>query len=147
MRLLLGDTAMARLEEYVKHRIERMILAQYRHELRMSDIALPDQTAKILLGIVCEETARMPELAYDPRGTADQTNLRRALEGNNAELYLQAEADLNNRILSRTGEILNEEQYEALAKFLQGQFRSKRPVLTLCAEWPPSSRGPTRGQS
>jgi hypothetical protein len=43
--------------------------------------------------------------------------MRKALEGDNAQRYYEAEADLNRRILSRAGSVLNEEQYKALAKF------------------------------
>jgi hypothetical protein len=43
--------------------------------------------------------------------------MRKALEGDNAQRYYEAEADLNRRILGRAGSVLNEEQYAALAKF------------------------------
>jgi hypothetical protein len=39
------------------------------------------------------------------------------IEGDNAERYYESEADLSRRILSRAGALLNEEQYNALAKF------------------------------
>jgi len=43
--------------------------------------------------------------------------MRKALEGDNAQQYYAAEADLSRRILGRVGAVLNKEQYEALAKF------------------------------
>jgi hypothetical protein len=67
LRLLLGDNAKTRLEQYQKTGTERLILAQYRHELRMGDIALPDDKAKALFQIICEEKARTPPLPFDPR--------------------------------------------------------------------------------
>jgi hypothetical protein len=115
LELLLGDTAAGRLAQYQKTGTERLILAQYRHELRMGDIALPDDKAKALFGIICEERARTPPLSFDPR-TANG-DMRKALEGDNAERYYEAEADLSRRILSRAGSVLNDEQYEALTKF------------------------------
>ena len=115
MRLLLGDTATTLLEQYQRTGTERLILAQYRYELRMGDISLPDYTAKALFQIICEERARTPSLPFDPR--TKNGDPRKALEGDNAQRYYEAEADLNRRILSRTGSVLNEQQYEALAKF------------------------------
>jgi hypothetical protein len=115
LRLLLGDTAATRLEEYQKTGSERLILAQYRYELRMDDIALPDNTANVLLQIICEEKVRTPPLPFDPR--TQNGDMRKALEGDNAQRYYEAEADLNRRILSRARSVLNEQQYEALAKF------------------------------
>ena len=115
LRLLLGDTVTTRLAQYQKTGTERLILAQYRHELRMGDIAFPDKTAKALFQIICEEKARTPPLPFDPR-TAN-ADMRKALEGNNAQRYYEAEADLSRRILSRAGAVLDEKQYEALAKF------------------------------
>lgn len=115
LRLLLGDSAAARLEQYQKTGSERLMLAQYRHELRMGDVALPDDTAKALFQIICEERARTPPLPFDPR--TENGDMRKALEGDNAQRYYEAEADLNRRILSRAGSVLNEKQYEALAKF------------------------------
>lgn len=115
LRLLLGDNAKTRLEQYQKTGTERLILAQYRHELRMGDIALPDDKAKALFQIICEEKARTPPLPFDPR--SENADVRKALEGDSAERYYEAEADLSRRILSRAGSVLNEEQYEALAKF------------------------------
>ncbi|MEY2489396.1 MAG: hypothetical protein QOC70_1338 [Verrucomicrobiota bacterium] len=115
LRLLLGDNAATRLEQYQKTGTERLILAQYRHELRMGDIALPDDKAKALFQIICEEKARTPPLPFDPR--SENADVRKALEGDNAQRYYEAEADLSRRILSRAGSVLNEEQYEALAKF------------------------------
>jgi hypothetical protein len=115
LHLLLGDNAATRLKQYQKTGTERLILAQYRHELRMGDIALPDDTAKALFQIICEERARTPPLPFDPR--SENGDMRKALEGNNAQQYYEAEADLNRRILSRAGSVLNEEQHEALAKF------------------------------
>jgi hypothetical protein len=115
LRLLLGDTVANRFEQYQKTGSERLILAQYRHELRLSDVALSDNTAKVLFQIICEEKARTPPLPFDPR--TDNGDMRKALEGDNAQRYYEAEADLNRRILSRAGSVLNEEQYKALAKF------------------------------
>jgi hypothetical protein len=115
LRFLLGDTVLKRLEEYRKTETERLMLAQYRHELRMGDIALPDETAKALFQIICDERARTPPLAFDPR--TKNADTRKALEGDNAERYYESEADLSRRILSRAGALLNEEQYNALAKF------------------------------
>ena len=108
LRLLLGDNAATRLEQYQKTGTERLILAQYRHELRMGDIALPDDTAKALFQIICEERARTPPLPFDPR--TENGDMRKALEGDNAQRYYEAEADLNRRILSRAGSVLNEKQ-------------------------------------
>ena len=115
LHLLLGDNAATRLEQYQKTGTERLILAQYRHELRMGDIALPDDTAKALFQIICEERARTPPLPFDPR--TEHGDMRKALEGDNAERYFEAEADLSRRILSRAGSVLDEAQYEALARF------------------------------
>ena len=88
LELLLGDTATDHLAKYQKKGTERLILAQYRHELRMSDIALPSDTAKALFDIICEERARTPPLPFDPR-TANG-DFRKALEGDNAERYIQS---------------------------------------------------------
>jgi hypothetical protein len=117
LHLLLGDTVVNRLHEYEKTGSERLILAQYRHELRMNDVAISDETAKSLFQIIGEEKARMPALAFDARG-GEKGDPRRALEGDNAERYYEAEADLNRRVLSRAGSVLNEEQYAELAKFM-----------------------------
>lgn len=115
LRLLFGDRNFKRLEQYRKTESERLFLAQYRHELRMGDIALPDDAAKALFEIVCDERARTPPLPFDPR--TKNGDMRKALEGDNAERYYESEADLSRRILSRAGSALNAEQYEALAKF------------------------------
>lgn len=115
LHLLLGDNVANRLGQYQKTGTERLILAQYRHELRMGDIALPDDTAKALFQIICEERARTPPLPFDPR--TENGDMRKALEGDNAQRYYEAEADLSRRILSRAGSVLDEKQYEALAKF------------------------------
>jgi hypothetical protein len=122
--LLLGDNAKTRLEQYQKTGTERLILAQYRHELRMGDIALPDNTAKALFQIICEERARTPPLPFDPR--SENGDMRKALEGDNAQRYYEAEADLTRRILSRAGSILNEKQYEALAKFQERHLAAEK---------------------
>lgn len=116
---VLGDTAVARLKDYQETGSERLILAQYRHELRMADIALPQATANSLFQIICEERAKTPALPFDPRGPGANADMRRALEGDNAERYYKAEADLNMRVLSRAGAVLSPEQYEALDKFQQ----------------------------
>ena len=126
LHLLLGDKTAARLEEYDKNGTERLILAQYRHELRLADIALSEETAKSLFQIVCEEKARMPALAFDARGNASNNDIRKALEGDNAEKYYEAEADLNRRILARAGAALNDEQYQALAKFLARHLAAEK---------------------
>jgi hypothetical protein len=115
LRLLLGDSAVTRLEQYQKTGSERLMVSQYRHELRMGDVALPDDTAKALFQIICEEKVRTPPLPFDPR--TENGDMRKALEGDNAQRYYEAEADLNRRILGRAGSVLNEKQYEALAKF------------------------------
>lgn len=115
LHLLLGDNTATRLDQYQKTGAERLILAQFRHELRMGDIAFPDETAKALFQIICEERSRTSPLPFDPR--TENGDMRKALEGDNARRYYEAEADLNRRILSRAGSVLDEQQYEALTKF------------------------------
>jgi hypothetical protein len=115
LRLLLGDNAATGLEQYQKTGAERLLLAQYRHELRMGDIALLEDTAKALFKIICEERARIPALPFDPR--TENGDMRKALEGDNAERYYEAEVDLSRRILGRAISVLDEGQYQALAKF------------------------------
>jgi hypothetical protein len=145
LELLLGDTATGRLAQYQKTLTERLIFAQYRHELRMGDIALPDDTAKALFGIICEERARSPHLPFDPRSA--NGDMRKALEGDNAERYYEAEADVCRRILSRAGAVLNEEQYEALAKFQERHLAVEKAGIealrrTMQPSQPKSSESP-----
>ncbi len=125
MQLLLGDMAMARLKEYQKLGSERMILAQFRYELRRSDVALSDVTARSLFELICEEKARMKPLAFDPRD-ASRNDLRVAMEGNNAQEYYEAEEALNRRILSRAGAVLNQDQYAEFAKFVQRHLAAEK---------------------
>jgi hypothetical protein len=124
LQLLLGDNGADRLAQYQKRGSERLFLAQYRHELRMEDIALPDKTAKALFEIICEERARTPPLPFDPR--TENGDMLKALEGDNAERYYETEADLSRRILSRAGAVLDEEQYEALAKFQERHLAAEK---------------------
>jgi hypothetical protein len=145
LHLLLGDNTVTRLEQYQKTGTERLILAQYRHELRMGDIALPDDKAKALFQIICEERARTPPLPFDPR-TANG-DMRKALEGDNAQRYYEAEADLTRRILSRAGSVLDEEQYEALAKFQDRHLAAEKAGIeaarrTMQQPQPESSESP-----
>jgi hypothetical protein len=126
LRLLIGDAVVARLEQYTKTGSARLFLAQYRHELRMTDIALPERTAKPLFEIISEEKARTPPLAFDPRNFTANADLRKALEGDNAQRYYEAESDLNRRILNRASAVLNQEQYEALMKFQQRHLAAEK---------------------
>lgn len=126
MQLLLGDVGMAHLAQYQKTESERLTLAQYRYELRRVDVSLSDATRKALFHVIVEERAHSQPTAFAPRDSSSTEQLGKSLEGDNAQRYYAAEADLNRRILERVGAILSEDQYRELAKFFDRHLATEK---------------------
>ena len=115
MRALLGDDAFEKYEAYDKTTTERLAVAEVREGLSRTSAPLEKEQADNLLQIMIEERERTPLTAFDPRvpGTSRDKFLAIA-QGDSAEQFYRAQAELNQRILGRAGTILSSDQYEAL---------------------------------
>lgn len=122
LKALLGETGFARWEAYEKTTGERQVLIHMREQLALNSTPLRQDQAETLLRILMEERARAPSTLFDPGAREDpREKYRKLLEGNNADLYYREEKDFHQRVLSRTGTLLDAEQYEALENF-QNQY-------------------------
>ena len=126
MRALLGDDGFEEYEAYEKTTTERLALLEVREEVNRSS-PLKDDQANLLLQIMKEERERTPLTALDPRASGTSRDKFIAIvQGDNAEQFYRAQADLNQRILSRTGTILSPDQYEALESFLNQYLKVQK---------------------
>lgn len=122
LKALLGEAGFAKWETYEKTTGERLILIRIREQLAINSTPLRQDQAEALLPILMEERARAPSTLIDPGAREDpREQYRKLLEGNNADQYGREEKDFHRRVLSRTGTLLDAEQYEALENF-QNQY-------------------------
>lgn len=122
LKALLGEAGFTKWEAYEKTTGERQVLIHIREQLAINSAPLRQDQAETLLGILMEERARAPSALFDPGAREDPREIyRRLLEGNNADQYYREEKDFHQRVLGRTGTLLDAEQYEALENF-QNQY-------------------------
>jgi hypothetical protein len=115
---LLGEAGFAKYEAYRKTASERQILIYIREQLGLHSTPLGEDQTNTLLRILMEERARTPDRFFDPNGSQyPREKYRKVLEGDNAEQYYREEMAYNERVLSRTGTVLNAEQLEAFENF------------------------------
>jgi hypothetical protein len=122
LKAILGETGFAKWEAYEKTSGERLVLVRIREQLALNSTPLREDQTETLLRILMEERARAPSTLIDPAAREDpREQNRRLLEGNNADQYYREEKDFHQRVLSRTGTLLDPEQFEALENF-QNQY-------------------------
>lgn len=122
LKAVLGETGFAKWESYEKTTDARQVLIHAGEQLALNSTPLREDQAKTLLRILMEERARVPSTLFDPGAREDpRERYRKLLEGNNADQYYREERDFHQRVLSRTGTLLDAEQYEALQNF-QDQY-------------------------
>jgi hypothetical protein len=122
LKALLGENGFAKWETYEKTTGERQVLIRMREQLALASTPLGEDQAQTLLRILMEERARSPSTLFVPGARNDpREDFRKLLAGNNAEQYDREERDFHQRVLSRTGALLDAEQYEALQNF-QAQY-------------------------
>ena len=122
LKTLLGEAGFAKWEAYEKTTGDRQVLIRMREQLALNTTPLREDQAQTLLRILLEERARAPSTLFDPGAREDpREQYRKLLEGDNAGVYYREEKDFHQRVLGRTGTLLDAEQYEALENF-QNQY-------------------------
>lgn len=122
LKALLGETGFTKWETYEKTTGERLVLIRMLEQVALNSTPLREDQSKTILRILMEERARAPSTLFEPGAREDpREQYRRLLEGNNADLYHREEQDFHQRVLGRTGNLLNAEQFEALENF-QNQY-------------------------
>lgn len=135
MRALLGDDAFEKFDAYDKTTTERLAVAEVREGLSRTSAPLEEERVDNLLQIMLEERERTPLTAFDPRvsGTSRDKFLAVA-QGDNAEQFYRAQAELNQRILGRAGTILSSDQYEALESRLNQYLEVQKISIEMARE-------------
>lgn len=122
LKAVLGGPGLAKWEAYEKTTVERQILIHMREQLAINSTPLQADQADILLGILMEERARAPSAFFEPGAREDpRERYRKLLEGNNSDRYHSEEQSFHQRVLGRTGTLLDADQLEALENF-QSQY-------------------------
>jgi hypothetical protein len=122
LKAVLGEPGFAKWEAYEKTTGERQILIHIREQLALNSTPLRADQADTLLRILMEERARAPSALFDPGAREDpREKYRKLLEGNNSDQYHREEKDFHQRVLGRTGTLLDAAQFEALENF-QNQY-------------------------
>lgn len=122
LKMLLGEAGFAKWEAYEKTTGDRQVLIHMREQLALNSTPLREDQAQTLLRILLEERARAPSTLFEPGAREDpREKYRRLLEGNNTDVYYREEKDFHQRVLGRTGTLLDAEQFEALEDF-QNQY-------------------------
>jgi hypothetical protein len=122
LKMLLGEARFAKWEAYEKTTGDRQVLIRMREQLALNSTPVREDQAQTLFRILLEERARAPSTLFVPGAREDpREQYRRLLEGNNADVYFREEKDFHQRVLGRTGALLDAEQYEALENF-QNQY-------------------------
>lgn len=122
LKALLGEAGFAKWEAYEKTTGDRQVLIHMQEQLAINSTPLREDQTQTLLRILLEERARAPSKLFDPGAREDpREKFRKLLEGNNADVYYREEKDFHQRVLGRTGTLLDAEQYEALENF-QNQY-------------------------
>jgi hypothetical protein len=118
LKAILGEAGFAKWEGYEKTTGERLLLVRMREQLALNNTPLREDQTETLVRILMEERARAPSTLIDPAAREDpREQNRKLLEGNNADQYYREEKDFHQRVLSRTGTLLDPEQFEALENF------------------------------
>ena len=127
IRVVLGSANYDALKSYERTIPDRVVLAQIREQIDLAGAPLRDDQAKGLLLIMSDERARSSSTAFDPYGEGSVRDRLAALaENDNGEQYLNAQEDLQRRILNRVAAILSREQYEAFARFQEQQLEIEK---------------------
>lgn len=122
LKAVLGEPGFAKWEEYEKTTGERQILIHLREQLALNSTPLRADQADTVLGILMEERARAPSALFDSGAREDpRERYRKLLEGNNSDQYHREEQSFHQRVLGRTGTLLDADQLEALENF-QNQY-------------------------
>lgn len=131
---LLGPTTFAQLNQGRESQSENETLSQIREQLRENGLPLEDRQAETLLEVIKQEKAATPSMIFDPRGPGTQREkMRLVLQGNNVEQFSKELADLNARILTRAGAILDAGQLKALADFQRQHLEVQRLGIKVVA--------------
>lgn len=118
LRALLSESGYANFQDYEKTVSERSTLVEIRQELAMNNQPLSADQSSFLSQVLFEESSKMPRIPFDPRNPGrGRDKYRFAIEDDNLARYLEAESELDRRVLARAKAILSPEQYEALETY------------------------------
>lgn len=141
LKAVLGELGFSKWEAYEKTTGERQILIHLREQLALNSTPLGEDQAATLLGILMEERARAPSAFFDPGAREDpRERYRKLLEGNNSDQYHREEQGFHQRVLGRTGTLLDAEQLEALENFQNQYIEVSKAGIEMLRDTMPSRK-------
>ena len=128
---IIGKDGLTKLADYEKGMADRMQLTQYEQSFSSSGMALNEQQSKGLLGIMLDERTKQPPSPMDP-GSKDVGASIKAMQSEDTMTKLmESQVDLNRRVLSRAGPILNPDQMVQFQQIQQQQLDMQKMQMDI----------------
>ena len=130
---LIGKDGVQKLANYEKTMADRMQLAQFEQSFSAGGMALNEQQSQSLLSVMTDERGKSPPSPFDPASKDVNASMKAMQDGTAMQKIMDSQVDLNRRVLSRAGTILNPDQMVEFSKIQQQQLDMQQMQIDMAS--------------